>query len=146
MSFRFPLQKIVDLKSNEKTQAEWMLSMAIGNLHKVEQSLAALKLEKNQIHLQLNEAASTNVSISELQNLQDYITYLEQQIKQTMKDHEQAEQAVVQKKQFLHVKMKDEKVWNNVKEKAKLVFEAIERTSEQKIMDEIAINRYKSTF
>ncbi|MGV2795025.1 flagellar export protein FliJ, partial [Clostridium perfringens] len=32
MRFRYVYQKVVDLKSNEKTQAEWMLSAAVGIL------------------------------------------------------------------------------------------------------------------
>ena len=36
MRFRYPLQKLVDLKTNQKEQAEWMLSEAIADLQREE--------------------------------------------------------------------------------------------------------------
>ena len=37
--FRYAYQKIADLKTSEKTQAEWLLSTAVGMLHTEEDSL-----------------------------------------------------------------------------------------------------------
>ncbi|GJM75556.1 hypothetical protein HMSSN036_77720 [Paenibacillus macerans] len=42
MKFRYVYQKVLDLKSNEKTQAEWMLSAAVGELQSEQRSLEQL--------------------------------------------------------------------------------------------------------
>lgn len=42
MRFHYTFQKVVDLKGNEKTQAEWMLSSALGELQAQEKSLDEL--------------------------------------------------------------------------------------------------------
>jgi len=143
MSFHFRLQKIVDLKSNEKTQAEWILSQSLGVLNAEEVRLHAMNSEKEELHHRLNETISTTVNISHLRNFQNYMNHLNHKISIKANDVKQAEQVVVEKKVSLSNKMKDEKVWDNVRSKAKLVFEAAERTSEQKVLDEIAISRYK---
>ena len=44
--FRYAYQKIVDLKTSEKTQAEWLLSTAVGKLHTEEDSLNRLYQER----------------------------------------------------------------------------------------------------
>ena len=46
LSFRYSLQKIVDLKKNEKTQAEWILSHAMGVLQEEEHSLTFIAFRK----------------------------------------------------------------------------------------------------
>lgn len=38
MRFHYTFQKVVDLKGNEKTQAEWMLSTALGELQAQEKA------------------------------------------------------------------------------------------------------------
>ena len=44
--FRYAYQKIADLKTSEKTQAEWLLSSAVGKLHTEEDSLNRLYQEE----------------------------------------------------------------------------------------------------
>ncbi|MEC0268507.1 flagellar export protein FliJ, partial [Paenibacillus anseongense] len=39
MQFRYSFQQIVDLKNNERTQAEWILSEAMGQLRNEETNL-----------------------------------------------------------------------------------------------------------
>jgi flagellar FliJ protein len=143
VSFRYPLQKIVDLKVNEKTQAEWILSHAIGVLQEEELSLHSLNSEKSEIHADLTSAVGISANISQLRIFQNYMTHLDQRITKKLKDVEHAEQNVLHKKGHLSAKMIDEKVWSKAKDKAKLVFEAVERTKEQQVLDEMATTRHK---
>jgi len=129
LGFRYPLQKIVDLKTNEKTQAEWILSHAMTVLQEEEQSLHSLHSEKSDIHADLSSAVGVDLRITK-----------------KVKDVERAEQNVVHKKGHLSAKMIDEKVWSKAKDKAKMIFEGIERTKEQQILDEMATTRHKFSF
>jgi flagellar FliJ protein len=146
LGFHYPLQKIVDLKMNEKTQAEWILSHAMSVLQEEEQSLHSLHSEKNGIHADLSSVVGTSANISQLRTFQNYMTHLDHRITKKVKDVERAEQNVVHKKGHLSAKMIDEKVWSKAKDKAKLIFEGIERTKEQQILDEMATNRHKFSF
>jgi flagellar FliJ protein len=146
LGYRYPLQKIVDLKANEKTQAEWILSHAMGILQEEEHSLSSLHTEKNDIHADLTSAMGTQTNISQLQTFQNYMNHLDHRIIKKNMDVEQAEQNVIHKKGHLSTKMIDEKVWSKAKDKAKLIFESIERTKEQQVLDEMATTRHKLTF
>jgi flagellar FliJ protein len=143
LGFRYPLQKIVDLKANEKTQAEWILSHAMTVLQEEEQFLHSLHSEKSEIHADLNSAVVIRTNISQLQTFQNYMTHLDHRITKKLKDVERAEQNVVHKKGHLSEKMMDEKVWSKAKDKAKMLFEVTERTKEQQILDEMATTRHK---
>jgi hypothetical protein len=79
MRFRYSFQKIVDLKANEKTQAEWVLSGAVGRLREEEESLSTLYVEKNQIETQLS-SASQMTTASELMVYQNYLDHLDNRI------------------------------------------------------------------
>jgi flagellar FliJ protein len=146
LGFRYPLQKIVDLKANEKTQAEWVLSNALGILQEEEHSLNSLHTEKNDIHADLTSAIGTRANISQLRIFQNYMNHLDNRITKKITDVEHAEQNVIHKKGHLSAKMIDEKVWSKAKDKAKLIFETIERSKEQQILDEMATTRHKFTF
>ena len=71
------------------------------------------------------------------------MTHLDHRITKKIKDVEHAEQNVLHKKGHLSEKMIDEKVWSKAKDKAKMIFEAIERTKEQQVLDEMATTRHK---
>jgi flagellar protein FliJ len=143
LGFRYSLQKIVDLKANEKTQAEWILSNAMGILQVEEQSLNTLHLEKNDLHADLTSAIVTSANISQIREYQSYMNHLESQISRKKIDVQRAEQNVLHQKVLLSDKMIDEKVWSKAKDKAKVGFEALERTKDQQILDEMATNRHK---
>jgi flagellar FliJ protein len=143
LGFRYSLQKIVDLKANEKTQAEWILSHAMGILQDEEQSLNTLHLEKNDLHSDLSSAIVTNANISQLRVYQTYMNHLESQISRKKVDVQRAEQDVQHQKVHLTDKMIDEKVWSKAKERAKVGFEVLERTKDQQILDEMATNRHR---
>jgi flagellar FliJ protein len=145
LSFRYSLQKIVDLKANEKTQAEWILSHALGVLQEEELTLGSLHSEKSEIHADLTSSVSTSANISQLRIYQNYMTHLDQRITKKIKDVERAEQNVIHKKGHLSEKMIDEKVWSKAKDKAKMIFDAVERTKEQKVLDEMATTRHKNS-
>ncbi len=141
MRFVYPFQQIVDLKTNEKKQAESELSEAINNLNVVELEMNELK--KNQWHQKqgLHELASEGVSIAHLLQKQQYIDFLEDRIQQSQKRMSLAEQAVEDSRKTLTDRMVDEKVWLQTKEKAKVAFQTSMLQIEQNQLDEMATMR-----
>jgi flagellar FliJ protein len=143
LGFHYSLQKIVDLKANEKTQAEWILSHAVSILQDEEHQLNSLNSERSELHEDISSTVEISANISQLRLYQSYMNHLESQISKKKLDIHHAEQNVMVKKVHLTDKMIDEKVWSNAKDKAKWNFEAIQRTKEQQILDEMATNRHK---
>lgn len=142
MKFQYAFQKIVDLKSNEKTQAEWMLSSAIGKLQAEEKSLNELYEMRDQMYQAQQEAASRCVPISEIRNIQIYVEYLEECIERKRDDIRLAHVNVTKKKQVLSDKMLDEKVWLKARDKSQEKFRHESLLREQNELDEMATVRF----
>lgn len=143
MTFKYGFQKIVDLKSNEKTQAEWFFSSAIGALRLEEQSLSMLQEEKKRLHDDMVNEAVGRTSVSELLVHQTYIQHIDRQIRRKTKDVQSAKHNVSVKQEQLVHKTIEEKIWFQARDKAKQAFTALELKKEQEELDDIAITRYK---
>lgn len=142
MKFRYVYQKIVDLKSNEKTQAEWMLSEAVTQLQEEQRSLEQLFEDRKKTAAVIQDEMEHSASVIKLQELQRYMDYLDQCISFKTKDVHQAELNVEKKKSFLSSKMLDEKVWLKAKEKANNKFQHEMLLREQNELDEMATVRF----
>jgi flagellar FliJ protein len=142
MRFRYPLQKVVNLKKTEKSNAEMLLSRAIGHLHMVEMSLSELQEELEEVQHIIAETARQATPVSTLLALQDYMDHLEQCIQRKKNEQQEAKVEVQRKQEYLTEKTVDEKVWLKTKERAYQKYAAVMQRKEQNELDEIAISRY----
>ncbi|MDR0270081.1 flagellar export protein FliJ [Paenibacillus sp.] len=142
MRFQYAFQKIVDLKSNEKTQAEWMLSSAIGRLQEEKKTLGELLENREWMANQLQKAAEQRAPVSKIREFQMYVEHLEQCIERKHSDVRQADVNVQTKKTQLSHKMLDEKVWLKARDKAESSFQQSMLLREQNELDEMATVRF----
>ncbi|AWB44296.1 flagellar export protein FliJ [Paenibacillus sp. CAA11] len=142
MKFNYTYQKVLDLKTNEKTQAEWMLSAAIGELQAEQRSLLQLQEDRQRVIAAIQEMAEKSSSLSQLQEMQQYADYLDHCIQKKIEDVDYAERKVEVKQAQLNNKMLDEKVWLKAKEKALSVFQQQVLLREQSELDEMASVRF----
>ncbi|REE94417.1 flagellar FliJ protein [Paenibacillus taihuensis] len=140
--FQYTYQKIVDLKTSEKSQAEWQLSVVIGKLNNEERSLQQLREERATWANRLGAASNEAVSLSELVAMQQYIEHLDIRIVHKLADVKKAEVAVETGRLVLSDKMMDEKVWQKSKSNALERFRADMMVSEQNELDELATVRF----
>ncbi|TDF98226.1 flagellar export protein FliJ [Paenibacillus piri] len=143
MKFRYAFQKIVDLKANEKTQAEWMLSEAIGRVRVEQSSLSELHTAKDGLQEQMMEASSSKATISQLLMMQRFVDHIDHQIVVKNKDLEHAQQVVVTKQDVLAGKMMEEQIWSKAKDRAQQRYTANALKKEQEQLDEMATNRFR---
>ncbi|MDO3681266.1 flagellar export protein FliJ [Paenibacillus ehimensis] len=143
MRFRYAFQKIVDLKINEKTQAEWMLSEAIGKMRAEESSLAELEKAKYEMQEELHKSSSQVTTVSNLLMLQSYVNHIDGRIQLKHRDVQAAKTIVQLKQDDLTGKMLEEKVWTKAKERAFQHFSSEVLKKEQNQLDEMATNRFK---
>ncbi|MCR2805012.1 flagellar export protein FliJ [Paenibacillus soyae] len=141
-SFNYSFQKIVDLKTSEKTQAEWLLSTALGALSDEEKSLEQLRETKHEWEQKLLEASEQGVPLSDLRMIGQYVEHLQSRIELKLKDVRLAERAVEQNRSKLADKMKDEKVWLKAKDHAFDRFKQALQLKEQNELDEMATVRF----
>lgn len=142
MKFRYVYQKVVDLKSNEKTQAEWMLSAAVGRLQLEQHSLDQLFEEQSRTASVIQSEMENCAPMNKLQELQRYMESIEQAITRKISDVKHAEINVENKKKILNGKMLDEKVWLKAQEKARDKFQHEMLLREQNELDEMATVRF----
>lgn len=141
--FKYAFQKIVDLKTNEKTQAEWMLSEAIGKVREEESTMSMLCSEKDELQEQLHMTSVGKTTISEIMLLQHYVDAVSNQIVMKNNDLERAKRVMVTKQDALADKMLEEKIWSKAKDKAHQSFATTMLKKEQEQLDEMATNRFR---
>ncbi|WP_026293559.1 flagellar export protein FliJ [Saccharibacillus kuerlensis] len=144
MKFNYSFQKVVDLKTSEKSHAEMKLSSAMGELQAEEQTLSQLFSDKDSLFDTLQNQTVNAVSAVQLQQMQDYINYIDQCILQKRQDIQSAQVKVEEKKEHLTTKMLDEKVWLQARGKALDSFQKEEMLREQNTLDEMATIRFVS--
>ncbi|MBW4083245.1 flagellar export protein FliJ [Paenibacillus sp. S150] len=142
MRFHYTFQKVVDLKGNEKTQAEWMLSSALGELQAQERSLEELTAQRSTLMQSLQQAAEQKTPMAKLREMQDYVDYLDHCIARKHLDISRAHLEVRHKQDQLSTKVLDEKVWLKARDKAQTAFQQSMILREQNELDEIATVRF----
>jgi flagellar FliJ protein len=141
--FKYAFQKIVDLKANEKTQAEWVLSEAIGKVREEESFMSVLCSEKDGLQEQLHTVSAGKTTISEIMMLQQFVDQVSNRIVLKNNDLQQAKRVVVTKQDVLAGKVLEEKIWSKAKDKAHQSFTATVLKKEQEQLDEMATNRFR---
>jgi flagellar export protein FliJ len=141
-SFQYGFQKVVDLKTSEKSQAEWLLSQSLGVLSAEEQSLRQLLETKREWEQKLQEAAGNAVPLAQLQLIGQYLDHLQSCIANKTKDVQRAQKQVDGNRANLAERMKDEKIWLKAKDHAFERFCRAMRLKEQNELDELAAVRF----
>ncbi|WJH33267.1 flagellar export protein FliJ [Paenibacillus sp. CC-CFT747] len=119
--FRYSFQKIVDLKTNEKTQAEWILSSAVNDLRVEEDQLSDLKHHKSEVQETLVSAAANRTTVSELMLYQKYLDHIDHQILNKNAAVRAAQINVEDKQSNLTAKMREEKVWSKARRRPSFI-------------------------
>lgn len=141
MRFKYPLQKVVNLKKTEKSNAEMLLARAMGQLRLVEMSLVELETEWNEVQQLLMDSAQQPTPVSTLVAIQDYLEHLELCIKRKRYEAELAKMEVQNKQVYLTERTVDEKVWLKTRERAYQKYTEVVQRKEQYVLDEIALRR-----
>ena len=141
-TFHYSFQKVVDLKSSQKTQAEWLLSDALTALSVEEMSLRELMLAKEEWDEKLQRSAQQAIPLSEVRMIGQYLEHLQTCIDKKRLDVKQAERVVERNRSQLADKVKDEKVWLKAKDHAWDKFRHALQLKEQNELDEMATVRF----
>jgi len=142
MKFRYRLQKVVEFKQNEKTQAEWLLSDAIALLRREEATLMELQDMRRELAEQLQASAEGRLSISDMRVFQDYLEHIDRLIGLKTAAVRKAKDRVEERQEGLKTKMVEEKVWLKARDNAYRRYMEQFYKNEQRELDDIALMRH----
>jgi len=145
MKFRYPLQKIVDLKGSEKSMAEWEYAASLGRLRTEEERLRELYDERKGLEEAIESASRRPTPLNELVLTQRYMQVVDGRIRDQHEGVRSAEAHARKRQGQLTDKMVDEKVWLNARDRALERFRSERLAIEQNELDEIAIVRAASS-
>jgi flagellar FliJ protein len=141
MTFRYPLQKIVNLKGSEKSMAEWEYAASIGKLKIEEERLEHLHQERREVEQTLQEISLQPTPLTRMTMLQRYLDVVDERIRLQYEGVHSAASQVKMRQSQLTDKMVDEKVWLNARDRALERFRNDRLAKDQNELDEIAIVR-----
>ncbi|MEH7273607.1 flagellar export protein FliJ [Neobacillus vireti] len=141
VSFQFPYIHILNLKEKEKEQALLELGQ-IGRKKEAIMEEHRFLDQKRNLLLQKAESGQGTASIADIQQQNEYISYLNQQISKLEKQINLVEKEIELKKLNLLDKQKDEKTWNHLRDKAFEKYIQKQKKIEQDLMDEMAAIRH----
>ncbi|TCS82939.1 flagellar export protein FliJ [Tepidibacillus fermentans] len=139
--FQFHLQKVIDMKEKNREQVEWSYANLLNDLQDEEKKLSGLFFDKQRIESLLSMEQQKGISIVEIQQIRDYLTYIELQIKLQKEMIEQTKKKLREKKEQLKEVRIEEKIWQNFREKKLQEYLLESDRNEQKEMDELATYR-----
>lgn len=141
MTYRFPLQKVLDLKEKEKQQAQQELGVSLKKQLDEQEEMVRLNKRLETVQESINQRIS-GVKAAELHEHQRYLEYLNQQIRQLQGRLVLTNKEVDKKQHFLMEKSKDEKIWQEWKQKLVIEYEQTQLKQERDMLDEMANIRY----
>lgn len=138
MKFRFPLQKIVDLREQERMQAEWRLAEALERLREEERSFAELERMRDDVGRIMADACVEATTAAHLSVVGRFLTQLDGRIRRKRADLENAERTVSERRDDLRGRLVEERIWRNARNKAMERFRSEMLRAEQKEIDDWA--------
>lgn len=141
MTYRFPLQRVLDVKEKEKQQAQQDLGVSLKKQHDVEEKMTALSEKRTTIQEHMIQQ-SRGCKALELHDQQRYITHLDRQIVLLQNNLLQTKKEVEKNQGVLMEKSKEEKIWQEWKQEMFTRHQQVALKQEQEMLDEMASIRY----
>lgn len=142
MSFQFTLQKILQVRENEKLNAEKEFTNATRQFEEVATKLYELLKKKENYEVNYYRKIETGIPIFEMQQIHTLLTKLQKQINQLQYFTQKARENMDRKQEQLVEKSIELKKYEKIKQKKyELYIEEIQR-QENILMDEISVQQF----
>ncbi len=142
-TFYYSFQKILDMKKKSREQIEYMYAELVHNLKLEKEKSEELSNYKNSIHDKIHSEELAGTFVSEINQYQSYLQFLEDQLAKHIVNINRIERSIEEKyNELINIKI-EEKKWLNLKEKKQKEFILDKTRIEQKELDEMASRRFK---
>jgi len=142
MTFKFPLQRLLDLKARHEQEMARQLASARGDADRERDSRNVLAHAHAAAHTRLASAAGDGPTIGQLISLAQTLTPLQERVEQADERTVAAEQVVDAQHERLSAALQDRQVLDRLREKRLELHRAGENTRDLAAMDAIALSRY----
>lgn len=136
-SYRFKLQKLLELKENLEEEKKNQLGLAFQRLKDENEKLKLLRAELNIADKELNDQAKNGIEIRELKVFTQRIDYYKSLIKQQILSVKMADEYVEVCRLELLKASQDKKVMEKLKDKDYVKYLYTEQKKEDRIVDEL---------
>lgn len=141
-TFRFQLQKILDLKEKEKEQAEWAFGQSVQKKSEEEAKLVDLHSRRDELTDSLHQMQSDACTAAQLIEMTRYRQAIDKAIVHQVDTIRVCEREVEVRKQTLTFKMQENQLWDKLKEKERTKYDEVAKYREQQMLDEIGLIQY----
>lgn len=137
MSYKFKLQKILDLKIKQEDDVKMQVAELMRHQRELQAELESLLIEKQAKFRQLEQIRKEGATIQQIRNLTQYNRYVESCIDKVQGNLRRLEADLEEKKaEYMEVR-KERKSYENLKEKDLERHRYEEKKQEEKIIDQI---------
>lgn len=140
--FIFNMQGLLNIKEKLEEQTKTEYGKALNKLEEEKNILLNLENEKQQNILNFKQSINKGVKPNYINNINQYLHILDKKIEKQAIKVDNAKQFAEEKRVELLESMKQRKVFEALKEKAKENYFKEELKNEQKIIDEIVSYKY----
>lgn len=142
MSFQFALQKVLEVKDYEKSDAELDYTKSVKVFEDVATKLYDLLKRKEELTIANEKKLKKGLTISLIQMNEKTIAYLQKEIDRLQLNTKEARKKMNEKERFLTFKAIDLKKYEKMKEIKQQQFTEDEKRVEQKFLDEISVQQF----
>jgi flagellar FliJ protein len=142
MKYRYPLQKILDLKEKEKEMLQVSLSSSLNKLEKEKENYQRLQENINSLEHDWAMNQQRILSIADWAEWYSYKQLMEKKLNEKAIHLQRVEQEVERKREQVLEKAREVKIYQILKARDYTRYLATENRKEQIVLDEISANSY----
>ncbi|UTR15098.1 flagellar export protein FliJ [Salipaludibacillus sp. LMS25] len=142
MSFKFALQKVLEVKDFEKTDAERAYTESVEEFEGIATKLYELLKKKEELIEETEKKLSSGLAISSIQLNEQNISFLQTEINKLQLSTQKARQNMNEKEKFLLFKTVDLKKYEKMKKMKQAQYLENEKREELKFLDEVSIQQF----
>jgi flagellar FliJ protein len=142
MSFKFALQKVLEVKDFEKTDAERAYTESVEEFEGVATQLYELLKKKEEIVEETEKKLLRGLAISSIQLNEQNISFLQTEINKLQLSTQKARQNMNEKEKYLLFKTVDLKKYEKMKKIKQAQYLENEKREELKFLDEVSIQQF----
>ena len=142
MAFHYSLQKVMEHKDREKSEAEKQYSDAIDQFETVATKLYETLKQKEDLQKRQADQLGQGLPIAEIQHHEQVLTYLQKEIDTLQWKTQRARKMMTDKERLLVSKSIDVKKYERMKDIKYEEYKEQEKQEETKFLDEISVQQF----
>ncbi|MDQ0253712.1 flagellar FliJ protein [Evansella vedderi] len=143
MSFQFTLQKVLEVKENERSEAQAAYKSSLKKFEEIATKLYHILKKKEDLLATYEDSLNKGVSINHIQQTQGTLQYLQQEIDHLQRETQNARAYMNEKQRMLTVTNIELKKYEKMKEHKLEKYKIQQKVAENKFLDEISVQRYR---